>query len=295
MTISICNTCIDQTGRELIAHGTVAFPIACYYDDLIQDPVPWHWHEELEAVLISDGQAVIATDCEKYILRKGEGFFINTGVLHAAWAIDLSGCHFHSLVFHPRLIGGSLESIFWKHYLQPLLNNSALSMLILKPDIAWNQQVLDTIEAAWQSCKAEELGYEFTVRHALSELIFLLYQHCQFSIQKCPSDKELRESERIKKMLQYIHSHFSEDINTSSIANSIMVSPSECLRCFHHTIGTTPIQYLREYRIQKAAEQLRTTHKKIADIGAECGFQEMSYFAKTFREIHGCTPSEYRS
>ena len=73
-----------------------------------------------------------------------------------------------------------------------------------------------------------------------------------------------------------------------------MVSPSEGLRCFHNTIGQTPIQYTKYYRVQRAAEALLSTDKKIAEIGGECGFQEMSYFAKAFREVLGMTPSEYR-
>ena len=59
-------------------------------------------------------------------------------------------------------------------------------------------------------------------------------------------------------------------------------------------IGTTPIQYTKQLRIQKAVELLESTDQKVADIGALCGFQEMSYFAKSFREIKGCTPSIYR-
>ena len=71
------------------------------------------------------------------------------------------------------------------------------------------------------------------------------------------------------------------------------LSVSECLRCFHRTIGTTPIQYLKSLRIKKAAELLTNTDMKIVDIGIICGFQDMSYFAKTFRNIYGCTPVSY--
>ena len=75
---------------------------------------------------------------------------------------------------------------------------------------------------------------------------------------------------------------------------SFILCVSECLRCFHNTIGTTPIQYLKSFRIKKAAELLTNTDLKIVDIGIMCGFQDMSYFAKTFRNIYGCTPSKYR-
>ena len=95
-------------------------------------------------------------------------------------------------------------------------------------------------------------------------------------------------------MMQYIQDHFTDQLTTNEIAASAMISPSECLRCFHNTIGITPIQYTKYYRVQRAADQLVATDRKIADIGSDCGFQEMSYFAKAFREIMGITPSEYR-
>ena len=59
-------------------------------------------------------------------------------------------------------------------------------------------------------------------------------------------------------------------------------------------IGTPPIQYLKLYRVQRAAELLASTDRKIQDIAGACGFQDMSYFTKTFRELKGVTPGEYR-
>lgn len=95
-------------------------------------------------------------------------------------------------------------------------------------------------------------------------------------------------------MLQYIQERYSGELTLAGIAESAAVSENECLRCFRSMIGCTPIQYVKQVRIQKAAELLSSTNRKISDIGAECGFQEMSYFAKTFRELKGCTPGEFR-
>lgn len=293
MALSLCSTITNAQGKELIDHGTTLFPIACYHDNLQLESVPWHWHDELEAVIVTKGQSIVAVGSEKYLIEQGDGFFINVGVLHAAWNADMSCCHFHSIVFHPRLVGGGIDSIFYQNYIHPLLSNSALQILRFHKEVDWNLACIQAIEDAWKICVNEPLGYEFQVRNALSQLIFLLNRHCSTQT-NLSTEKELRNNIRIKKMLQYIHDYYSCELNTEKIADSIMVSPSECLRCFHNTIQTTPIQYVKNYRIQKAVELLHTTKKRIADIGAECGFQDMSYFAKSFREIRGCTPSEYR-
>ena len=95
-------------------------------------------------------------------------------------------------------------------------------------------------------------------------------------------------------MLRHIQRSFAEEITVADIARSALISESECLRCFRDTIGVPPIQYVKRYRVQRAAELLSATDRKIADIGAQCGFQDTSYFTRSFREIKGMTPGEYR-
>lgn len=292
MALSFCGITTNEQGKELAVHGTSPFPIACYYDDIAREEVPWHWHEELEAVVMVEGEAVITAGAGKYRLRQGEGIFIKGGILHGVWRGDTQACKLRSIVFHPRLVG-SLDSIFWQKYMQPLTESQALESVLLQEHIPWQKQAMSAMEAAWEACLSEEDGYEFQVREAVSRLIFLLYCH-RPSNPAVPAGKALRYGERIKVMLQYIQEHYAQEITIEQVAASAAVSGSECLRCFRSTIGITPIQYVKQYRIQKAAQLLVTTSLKIADIGTQCGFQEMSYFARTFRELRGCTPSQYR-
>lgn len=293
MALGVCDSVVDNNGRELLQHGTAGFPVACYHDDLEKNEVPWHWHEEWEAAVITEGCAVVTAGNRKYTIHAGEGFFINSEVLHDARKTGLSNCRFHSIVFKPGLVGGSMDSIYFQNYVHPLLTNHALESLFLSPAVPWQTQALKTIEEAWQYCATEPDGYEFKVRDALSELVFLLQNNLP-SDSQIPSAKAMRNGQRIKEMLTFIHNHFNEELNTAMIAASVSVSESECLRCFRNTIGTTPIQYLRRYRIQRACRMLQTTPALIADIAHVCGFQDLSYFTKTFREIKGCTPGEFR-
>lgn len=293
MALALCNTTVDSRGRELVEHGTAPFPVACYYDDLEESCVPWHWHEELEAVLVTQGRCTVTAGNEKYVIETGEGFFINSGVLHGCWDLDGSHCRFHSLVFHPRLVGGSINSIYHQKYILPILENHELGSLHLKPEVPYHRRILEAIEEAWQACFEEPEGYEFQVRNALSELVWVLLR-CLPPARTRSRNKAFREGERIKIMLQYIQDHFDQELSVGLIAASAAISESECLRCFRNTIGSTPIQYLRQYRLQQACLLLSATHEKIADISECCGFQDVSYFTKTFREQKGLVPSEYR-
>lgn len=294
MALALCNTQINEQGRELVQHGAAQFPIACYHDDLSVDAVPWHWHPELEVLVVSEGTATAAVGAERFPMGPGQGLFINTQVLHAVWGQEGTGCRLHSAVFHPRLVGGSLDSVFWSKYLQPLLGEGGPECVCLNGSEGWHRSAVQAIEGAWESCAEESQGYEFRVRGELSQLILLLScRHAPASPAK--SEKLLRDEGRIKLMLEYIHRNYAGPLTSAAISGAAAVSESECLRCFRSIIGLPPIQYVTQYRLQRAAELLTSTPElSVAEVGARCGFQDASYFAKTFHALKGCAPSDYR-
>ena len=293
MPLSICNITLDDHGQELETHGTPAFPIACYDDDISASPVPWHWHEDLEAIVVTEGTLLLGCGSEKYTVQAGEGFFINTGVLHGCWTGGSSNCRIHSIVFHPRLVGGAPDSIFFQKYLHPLLENRIGGSLFLSPKMPWQASIIGHIDAAWQGVNYEPAGYELDVRHDLSQIIRLLHSNLPAS-NRDTDQKACRNAQRIKGMLQFIHAHYPEKITVTEIARSVSISESECLRCFRNTVQLTPNQYLRQHRIRQAANLLGSTNEKISVIAHTCGFDDLSFFAKTFRELKGVSPSDYR-
>lgn len=282
---------VTAAGREEIEHGTALFPAACYQDDLTKMTVPWHWHEELEAAVVTEGTVLFATDRERLELRAGEGCAVNAGVVHGGWNAGSGKCALHSVVFHPRLVGGTAESIYWQKYLLPLLENRAFRILKLSPDK--DGEIIQNMERAWQSCAEEADGYEIVARNELSALLFQLWRRIPLTSGGQP-ERVRRNEERLKKMLSHIRAHFSEELSVRDIADAAAVSESECIRCFRNSIGTTPIRYAKQLRLQEAARLLAATDRKIIEIGIDCGFREMNYFSRSFREQFGMTPTEYR-
>ncbi len=293
MALSPCKSATDGRSRELARHGTTAFPLACYrHDGTSVNAVPWHWHGELEAIWMREGQVFVSVEGETRTLGPGEGCFITAGALHRVWGAGPA--ELHSLVFHPRLVGGSVESVFWQGYLQPLLDSAANRCVWLSGEVPWQREALGALEGAWRACEEEPPGFEFRAREGLSRLVFLLSGH-RPAERKGPSGKALRDGSRMKAMLRYVQDHWNEELTVAAIAESAAVSASECFRCFRSVIGVTPVQYVKQLRIERAAELLAATDEPVSDIGAQCGFQEMSYFARTFRALKGETPSRYRA
>ena len=103
--------------------------------------------------------------------------FINAGVLHADWPLAAGRCRLHSVVFHPRLVGGSPDSVFWQKYLQPLLTDPSRPCAVLRPGVEWQREAMNQMERAFRAVVNEQPGYEFKARAALSEMLFQLVGH----------------------------------------------------------------------------------------------------------------------
>ncbi|MCL6633906.1 MAG: helix-turn-helix transcriptional regulator, partial [Alicyclobacillus herbarius] len=79
------------------------------------------------------------------------------------------------------------------------------------------------------------------------------------------------------------------------VAARVYLSPSYFSRLFKAETGTTFIDYLTNYRIQKSKVLLRVTSLPIEIIANNTGFSNASYFSTTFNRIEGRTPTEYRN
>ena len=292
MALSLCRTTVDDSARELMEHGTAAFPIACYHDDLQAEPVPWHWHEEFEFILAALGPIHVDVNKTRLTLQTGQGVFINSGALHAVEPAE-GRALLHSGVFQPRLIGG-MDTVFWQKLIRPLLQPGTPPFFLLDEAVPWQRQVLLCLREAWKGVADEPFDYENRVRYHLSLALRLLSTQCVGGKTKV-SQQEQIAAERMKQMLRFVEEHYAEELTVERIAASVALSESACLRSFRQMLGITPIQYVKQFRVEKAAELLRSTRLKTGEIGMECGFADGSYFIKTFREIKHCTPKEYRA
>ncbi len=293
MAISPCNSTAAPDLRELAQHGNVSFPIACYRDDLYREIVPWHWHEEFEYAIALPGASTFIVENVSVPLRPGDGIFINSQVLHAVDPPGIDGVGLHSAVFHPRLVGGNQETVFWETLVRPLLTDSALRYIVLKPEIPWQAQILEHFHGAWNAMEQEVDDYHNLIRFHLSAALHLLVKNSPMVSQSL-SEQERIDAARVRGMLEYIQAHYTEELTMKEISQSISTSNSVCLRCFHQLLGTTPIQYLKNYRLERAAHLLKNTSKTAREIAFDCGFNDISYFTKSFREKMGCTPKEYQ-
>lgn len=285
------NVTTDENERQLERHGRTAFPAAFYRGDLVNNTVVWHWHDELELILIHRGTIAAGTGQTVVTLAAGDGCFIKAGTLHNIWKVNDIPCEYHSVVFHPRLIG-SMDSIFWLHYIQPLGQPNFPQMI---PFFSGDNYDFQTFFShLWQIQEDKDAGYENDIRYLLTRFTAQL-SNTPVKKEHQLSEKERRDMERMKVMLSFLEMHYAEELTLDQIAESAGISITECMRCFRRNIGVSPIRFLKERRLQHAADMLRFTGQSISEIAASCGFLDMSYFARAFRQLYDVTPTAYRS
>lgn len=294
MALSVCNTItvMDERKKENVQRGTPLFPAACFLDNVSESPVPLHWHDELEIIVIIKGTAQITAGTKKWMLQEGEGIFINTGVLHSVAAYSGEECILKSICWHAHLTGGREDSIFWQKYTKPLISDKSIVYIKMYPDTEQREYEKLTFLDAWQLCVDEPPGYEIEVRYKLSKVLASLMEHKNTNY-KFQSEKNMRDEERLKKMLSLIHLNYGKKLTVGQIANEASISVSEAMRCFKSTLGTSPIQYVKNYRLEKAFEQMNT-NQTISEIANQCGFEDMSYFGREFKKRYGSSPSDWR-
>ena len=85
-----------------------------------------------------------------------------------------------------------------------------------------------------------------------------------------------------------------QKMTVKEIADRVEFSESHFMRYFKENMGSSFVDYLREYRLTMAARLLVASDATILSIAEEVGFDNLSYFNRAFKKHYGVTPSQYR-
>ncbi|KZN49848.1 helix-turn-helix domain-containing protein [Pseudoalteromonas luteoviolacea] len=96
------------------------------------------------------------------------------------------------------------------------------------------------------------------------------------------------------KLQQVVQAHLYSPLKVDEMAFLCHMSTSTFNRKFKQVYGTSANKYLVLKRLEKAEQQINTTNKRITDIALECGFEELSYFSRAFKQHFNITPTELR-
>jgi AraC-like DNA-binding protein len=102
------------------------------------------------------------------------------------------------------------------------------------------------------------------------------------------------ENRRMLRSRDAMDRDFALPLDLGKLAAIAIVSPTHFIRTFKSTFGETPHRYLQRRRIERAMYLLRTTDRSVTDVCMEVGFSSLGTFSRTFSDIVGITPSQFR-
>ena len=287
---------VNESRKELISNEPGLLPCICKYVDFeyyVGNRVPWHWHQWFEINYQVKGDAVSRIGQETIYMSPGDAVFINANVLHSVDSINEVLPKYYTLFFDMDFLTGGFNTLYSQKYVMPVLNSAGLQSFVIRPDSTNGIRMLGCLADLIELFDREPFGFEFKIRSRLSDFWLILFETTTEIRQKSTNSTQIDDA-KIRNMIEFIENHYFEKILVEDIAGAAGVSERECTRCFSKVIGQPPIDYLNRFRIRQAAGMLVETDRPIGDISGRCGFISDSYFGKIFKELMGCTPSDYR-
>lgn len=292
----------DFYAERTILGKETGYPVHVYYMELSKlymQRVRWHWHPEVEVIIINHGEADLITDDAKIHLKTGQGVLINQNVMHSLHPVDgKADCGFYSTVFHPAFLFGNETNLVSGKYLTPILSSPVFKTMLLNENTPASEKLIDIINSIIAVNMAKKYGYELVTKSYLCQFwVHLLEQAVPRNSAENRSNSLSLDESRVKEMIMYIEQHYAEHIFLEELANSVHISKSECCRCFKRSLQITPIEYLMKYRILKASYLIQSNDPaahSISGLAFSVGFNNVSYFNKVFKKYMKCTPREYK-
>jgi len=99
---------------------------------------------------------------------------------------------------------------------------------------------------------------------------------------------------KMRRAIDYVRTHFQEEIGFRDIADQLDMSPFHFARMFKQSTGESPHQFIMRCRIEAAKTLLMESERSIADIALDVGYKSQSYFTTRFALLVGMTPAAFR-
>ena len=275
--------------REEKKHGTFDFPIEFYHVGPTHPryEMSYHWHIEYEIIRILKGEFLMTIGEEEFLARAGDIIFVKGGLLHGGIPVK---CMYECIVFN---LDALMTSSPTGDRLLKKIRDDSIQVLnhFPKPD----PELMRITERMFGQMKIQAEGHELIVIGAFYEFFGYVLERRHYIITQDISTKEGRRIEHLKRALEVIENSYPDCITLDDLAKAAGMNSKYFCRYFREMTHRTPIDYLNYYRIEQACFKLATSNSSIADVGMSCGFNDVSYFIKTFKKYKGMTPKKYLS
>ena len=290
---SIMNVLEYENYQEKTSHVDITFP----YNTLLCsipldfDKVPLHWHDEMEIIYIKKGHGYVTVDYKQYKVSGSTIVLILPGQLHSIDQYDDLSMEYENILFNANMLLPRTEDSSSTNFLRPFLHGQITVPSVFSIVSEHYDALTACLDACDEISKTKPEGYQLYIKGKLFEFFYILINRCQS--EKNP--RMMKSRDKMKIILKFIENTYMHRISVAEIADKVEFSESHFMRYFKENMGTSFVEYLRDYRLTMAARLLLVSDESILSISEEVGFENLSYFNRAFKKKYGMTPREYRN
>ena len=280
--------------QETKIHGTHAFPYVVYMGLLPEyiSGFPFHWHEEMEIIVVHEGVVDVTVRNTEYVAHSGDLVLIQPQVIHAIKQHGDEKALYFNILFRVSMLESGSDDICREKYLEPLVSHKLLMPELIDKHHPLNREMMPLLQSLLLDPRHQRAQEELLIKARLFEILHRIMPYCS------RSDKS-REYEdiiydKLKRSLAYLEENYADNISVEVVAAISNYSESHFSKLFKRLTGMSFAQYLKNYRLEMAADQLMNSAEKVSEIALSCGFSNLSYFSRAFCHKYGVTPSEFR-
>ncbi len=289
--MEVCpSTVLNSDASENVAYNDPEFPAYIKKGQLSSYPdfrAVSHWHDDLEFILILDGEMTYDVNGQRIDLQAGEGIFVNSRCFHYGCSDTHTECFFLCILLSPQLL--RVNARFSDRYLEPLLRNVHFPYQKLTALVPWQNAILTDLEALYEG-NTDTLS-PFLILEKNAHIFRLLSEHMDSSPEYSGNPEDIL---LLTAMIGYVQQHYAGRILLRDIAAAGNCCKTRCTALFRQYLDTSPMLYLSRYRLEKAVSLLRSTSLSVTEVAYACGFSGTSYFCELFRRYYHISPGKFR-
>ncbi|MFA6102513.1 MAG: AraC family transcriptional regulator [Victivallaceae bacterium] len=254
-----------------------------------------HRHDFSELVIIARGKGVHHIDGVDYPVTAGDVFLIQGNIEH--YFVERNDMEHYNVMFSParlalpeselRQIPG-YQAIF---HLEPAYRRSHRFTSHLQLDPAGLAAVEEIIRQMQAEIRDNASGANAAVFGHLVALIVFISR--QYSAQAMSYKR--KGLLRLGKLIGLLEKDYAKDWNLDKLARLSGMSKNNLLLVFKDATGQSPIDFLLNLRLRKAAEMLLNSDCNISETALNTGFHDSNYFTRQFKKKFGHSPRHYRA
>ncbi len=233
-----------------------------------------NWHDNPEIQICVEGEGFVLLDGERVSFHVGDVVVVNANQVHYTGTDT-------ALTYHCVI----LDDTFCRMTAIPY-QQLRFDTMFRDEEIA---QLFDEI-VALQGVPNDPC-YTAKLQLAVTRMLIALRERHTVSLNPQPIAKPSYDN--VKRAIRYIRKHYAEKVTLDALSRHILSDKYGLCKSFKQLTGQTVVQYLNNYRCEKAKEYLRNG-KTVSETALLCGFHNMSFFTKTFKEQTGKLPSAYK-